>query len=148
MALRFGNVYGPGSTNKDSAVAKFTKLALDKQKIEIFGDGTQTRDFIYIEDLVEAIVKSLSVSEIGGELFQIATARETSVNELVAALQQCFEKREIHFPKIKNTAKRRGDVQRNYSDTSKAKRELNWHATTDLATGLSNTLTYFLKGTK
>ena len=42
-----------GSNNKDSAVAKFIKLALDKQRIEIFGDGTQTRDFIYIEDLVK-----------------------------------------------------------------------------------------------
>ena len=100
VALRFGNVYGPGSNNKDSAVAKFIKLALDKQRIEIFGDGTQTRDFIYIEDLVEAIVKSLSASEIGGELFQIATARETSINELVAELKKCFEQREIFFQKF------------------------------------------------
>ena len=79
---------------------------MDKQRIEIFGDGTQTRDFIYIEDLVEAIVKSLSASEIGGELFQIATARETSINELVAELKK-FDKEKFFF-EILNTAKRRG----------------------------------------
>ena len=145
VALRFGNVYGPGSNNKDSAVAKFIKLALQKQPIQIFGEGTQTRDFIYIDDLVEAITLSLSVTDIGGEIFQIATSRETSINELVEALKICFTQKNIPFPRTLNSVRRQGDVQRNYSETTKAKQKLGWQSKTSLATGLSSTLDYFLE---
>lgn len=145
VALRFGNVYGPGSNNKDSAVAKFIKLALQKQPIQIFGEGTQTRDFIYIDDLVEAITLSLSVTDIGGEIFQIATSRETSINELVEALKICFTQKNIPFPRTLNSVRRQGDVQRNYSETTKAKQKLGWQSKTSLATGLSSTLDYFME---
>ncbi len=65
VSLRFGNVYGPGSKHKSSVVAKFIRLALDGQILEIYGDGTQTRDFIYIDDLVEAILLSATRQKVG-----------------------------------------------------------------------------------
>ena len=86
VALRFGNVYGPGSTHKSSAVAKFTKRAMGGEALEIYGDGTQTRDFIYIEDLIRAVRQAATVDGVGGETFQIATNSETSVQELIDML--------------------------------------------------------------
>ena len=55
VALRFGNVYGPGSGHKSSVVAKFISRALAGETLEIYGDGLQTRDFIYLDDLIEAV---------------------------------------------------------------------------------------------
>lgn len=57
VSLRFGNVYGPGSSNKNSVITKFIKQALTGEICKIFGDGNQSRDFIYIDDLTNAIMK-------------------------------------------------------------------------------------------
>ena len=61
VMLRFGNVYGPRSLHKSSVVAKFIRQALDGETLEVYGDGTQTRDFIYIDDLVDALILSSHV---------------------------------------------------------------------------------------
>lgn len=74
MALRFGNVYGPGSGHKNSAVARFIRRASNGEALEIYGDGTQTRDFIYIEDLIRGVVLAATTRGVGGETFQIATS--------------------------------------------------------------------------
>jgi len=86
VALRFGNVYGPGSTHKGSVVAKFIRQALAEETLEIYGDGTQTRDFIYLDDLIEVIWEASRVPNIGGEVFQISTNRETTLKELTNQL--------------------------------------------------------------
>ena len=75
VALRFGNVYGPYSDRKSSVVAAFIKRALAGEPLEIYGDGSQSRDFIHVDDLVRAIGKAASVPDIGGEVFHIATAQ-------------------------------------------------------------------------
>ena len=69
VALRFGNVYGPGSMHKSSVVAKFIRLAMAGETLEIYGDGSQTRDFIYIDDLVEALMLAATRAGVGGEVF-------------------------------------------------------------------------------
>jgi len=143
IALRFGNVYGPGSMHKGSAVAKFIKVALAEEPIEVYGDGSQTRDFIYIDDLTKAIQLALEIDNVGGEIFQIATASETSVNELIAAMKEVFLEQNLKFPKVKFSEQRVGDVKRNYSDTSKAQAILGWQSRTSLANGLENTVYYF-----
>ena len=61
VALRFGNVYGPLSGHKNSVIAKFIKKAMNGETLEIYGDGTQTRDFIYIDDLIDAIYKASTI---------------------------------------------------------------------------------------
>ena len=143
--LRFGNVYGPGSNHKSSVVAKFIRLALAGDDWEIYGDGRQTRDFIYIEDLVSAIIAVLGSSKAGGETFQIATNCETSIAELSKILQATLNNagysiRELHFRE-----QRAGDVARNFSDTRKAKSLLNWESKVDLPEGLKLTLDNFIK---
>ncbi|MCF8105570.1 MAG: GDP-mannose 4,6-dehydratase [Desulfohalobiaceae bacterium] len=142
VALRFGNVYGPGSTHKSSIVAKFIKQALAGEACEIYGDGTQTRDFIYRDDLLEAILRSAR-ADIGGEIFQIATSKEHSVNEVSEFIKQKLKKHRIPM-EIIHTEPRLGDVQRNYSDTTKARNILGWTPKETLDSGLEKTVRFFL----
>ena len=155
-ALRFGNVYGPGSTHKSSVVAKFIKQALQGVECEIFGNGSQTRDFIYIDDLTEAILKvalfpepenteEITGSRPWGEIFQIATSYEHTVNELAEGIKNELSKHGISM-KIVYREPRLGDVFRNFSDTTKAKKVLEWQAKTRLETGLERTVVYFFSG--
>jgi UDP-glucose 4-epimerase len=140
VALRFGNVYGPLSSHKSSVVAKFIRRARDGKVLEIYGDGHQTRDYIFTEDLVRAIRLAATTSGVGGELFQIATNSETSVNELVDALVPVLREAGIEDVEVTNTEPRVGDVRRNYSDTSKAQSMLGWEAQVDLTEGLRRTV--------
>lgn len=145
IALRFGNVYGPGSTHKASVVAKFIKLAIQQQPLEIYGDGSQTRDFIYIEDLINAINLAAKSKNVGGETFQIASNRETSISELMSVLLPTLEKFSINDVRVNYSDKRKGDVMYNYSDTSKAREILGWESKTSLSEGLCATIDYFLR---
>jgi UDP-glucose 4-epimerase len=144
IALRFGNVYGPRSARKMSVVAKFIKQALSGEVLEIYGDGAQTRDFIYIDDLVDAIYRAATFPEIGGETFQIATSRETTVYEITEKLLDVMEKLGLERPRVIYGQRRTGDVERNYSDTSKAEKVLSWKAKKSLTDGLSETVKSFL----
>ena len=143
VALRFGNVYGPGSGKKTSVVAKFIRQALEGKPCVIFGDGNQTRDFIYIDDLTNAIFLSLQ-RQIGGETFQIATGREHSIAEVSAELQRCLATMSVDLEVVYDSP-RLGDVSRSFSDVSKAKSTLGWEAETNLEIGLEKTVRWFLE---
>lgn len=144
VVLRFGNVYGEGSTKKASVVAKFIKQALAGETLEIYGDGTQTRDFIYLGDLVQAVYLAATVKGVGGECFQIATSAETNLAGLTEKLLDAIrEVAGIEATWI-NGEQRQGDVERNFSDTSKAKARLNWVAETTLEDGLRKTVKFFV----
>lgn len=144
VSLRFGNVYGQFSSSKNSVVAKFIKRAIDGKPLEIYGDGKQTRDFIYIDDLVEAIRLSTVSKQAAGETFQIATNKETTIRELTNNLLAILKDLGIQNVKSYNIAPLKGDVRRNYSDTSKAKRILGWEARTGIIDGLKKTSRWFL----
>lgn len=143
IALRFGNVYGPRSKHKASVVAKFIKQALDGQTCEIYGDGRQTRDFIYITDLINAIIKA-SLADVGGEVFQIATSKESTVNEIAQMVKDELQKQGRDM-QIFHGEKRTGDVMRNFSDTAKAKKVLDWQAKETLQSGVAKTVKYFMQ---
>jgi UDP-glucose 4-epimerase len=145
VALRFGNIYGPGSGHKNSVVAKFIKQSFSGETLEIYGDGKQTRDFIYIDDLIQAIRLAATKDGVGGEVFQIATAKETTVGELVETLLPILNEAGIKNLKVHHTAPRLGDVKRNYSDTTKARQRLGWQVWTTLSTGLKQTVDWFLR---
>jgi len=157
VCLRFGNVYGPYSSKKDSVIAKFIKLALAGKPVEIYGDGTQTRDFIHVADLTNAICKAATYpsaltsnlsslsSNIGGETFQIATSQEHTVNEVAELLKkqlkaQCEIEMEITYGQP-----RKGDVKRNFSDTTKAQRVLGWQNKIKLEHGIKEIVNWFSK---
>lgn len=103
VALRYANVYGPGC---HGAVANFAKLIAEDKPIEINGSGEQTRDYVYIDDVVEANVEALN-PEIEGA-FNIGTGKETSINELAAEISQIIGKgySVVNKPEIKGEVKR------------------------------------------
>ncbi|MGI0024100.1 MAG: NAD-dependent epimerase/dehydratase family protein [Nitrososphaera sp.] len=143
VSLRFGNVYGPGSRHKSSVIAKFIRQALLGQTCEIYGDGTQSRDFIYIDDLVNAVLCAIE-RNVSGELFHIATGREHTVAEVVVLISEILRERGITMS-IEHGAWRTGDVMRNFADTRKAESVLGWRPATDLRGGISNTAVYFIQ---
>ena len=145
VMLRFGNVYGPGSMHKSSVVAKFIRQALKGETLEIFGDGSQTRDFIYIDDLIDALISSSQQNNIGGEAFQIASGMETTIGEMTNNLINIMKDYGVRNIKVINSEARVGDVKRNYSDTSKAKKRLNWQPKVSQKEGLLKTVEYFIK---
>ncbi len=148
VALRFGNVYGPGSGHKNSVVAKFIRRVMKGEPLEIYGDGKQTRDFIYIDDLIWAIRLAASMPGIRGEIFQIATSRETNVGELVDKLVHILSDAGYPNGRVRHAEPRVGDVRRNFSDTSKARTVLGWGAETELAMGLKQSVNWFVNLSK
>ncbi len=144
VMLRFGNVYGPGSLHKSSVVAKFIRRALNGETLEIFGDGNQTRDFVYIDDLIDAVILASSKIGVGGEIFQIASNRETTVGAITKKIENLLSKSGVRDIHIINSETRLGDVKRNFSDTSKALRLLGWKPKVTLDEGLQITVDYFL----
>jgi UDP-glucose 4-epimerase len=141
--LRFGNVYGPGSDQKSSVIAKFIKQAMGGETLEIYGDGRQTRDFIYIDDLIHAIRLAVDVDGMGGEIFQIGTNTEKTIHELVETLLSILAQSGFGNVRFHYGSPRRGDVRRNFSDTSKARSLLDWEAQVDLREGLTRTVKWF-----
>ena len=148
VTLRFGIVYGEGSGHKGSVVAKFIKATLAGEKLEIYGDGAQTRDFIHISDLVRAVILACQTPGIGGETFQIATAEETTVEEMTRVLLRAMAAEGMTLPDVFYGATRDGDVARNYSDTSKARARLGWTTDVALEEGLRRTVRFFLEARK
>ena len=146
VALRFGNVYGPGSTHKGSVVAKFIRQAFAGETLEIYGDGTQTRDFVYVDDLIKAIWQAATVPGVGGEVLQIATNRETTLHELTELLVEELGNAGVKDVLVRHASSRLGDVQHNFSDTTKALNVLDWQAKTSLKNGVRNTIRFFQKG--
>jgi UDP-glucose 4-epimerase len=143
VCLRFGNVYGPRSKHKASVVAKFIKQALAGERCVIFGDGRQTRDFVYIDDLVGAILLALE-KQVGGETFQIATGSESTVGEVASLITESLARRHVDMH-IAHDAPRLGDVKRNYADTRKAQQVLGWRMQVPLERGIETTIDYFMQ---
>ena len=85
------------------------------------------------------------MSDVGGETFQIATSRETTVGEMAEQLVQVLERRGFKGIQVVHTETRVGDVKRNYSDTTKARIRLGWQPETSLRQGLERTVDYFLE---
>lgn len=111
VALRFGNVYGPGSGHKSSVVATFIRNALAGEMLEIHGDGRQTRDFIHVEDLSRAIKLAATVPAIGGEVFQIATNVETTIAGILNKMLQILATYGIRETQLRHVAARRRQAQ-------------------------------------
>jgi UDP-glucose 4-epimerase len=136
-ALRLGNVYGPRQDPLGEAgvIAIFCGLVRSGGQPTVYGDGTQTRDYIYVGDVVAAALAAAD-RETSGPL-NIGTGRETSVLELVEALSS-LGGAESFEPRF--APPRAGEVQRISLDASRAERELGWHAATSLEEGLRLTL--------
>lgn len=135
--LRFSNIYGKYCRNKESAVAKFIKQILNKETIHVYGDGNQTRDFLFVEDLVDALDCCLMKDQLRG-VFQLGSGTPTSVNELLENLTKVSKKNlDIQYISAK-----KGEIEQNYANIAKAIRALNWKPRTPLEFGIRQTYEY------
>ena len=137
--LALANVYGPRQNPHGEAgvVAIFSNLLLERKQAVIFGDGSQTRDFIFVDDVVDAFVRAAEKG--GGLTMNIGTSIETSVQELYDVMANLTG---FHEPPRHEPA-RAGELQRSAVDPGKAKIHLGWTPFTVLEQGLSLTLEHF-----
>ena len=134
VALRFANVYGPFSRHKRTAVPIFIARCLAGEPLEIYGDGSQTRDFIYVEDLCEGIYRALVAEGTAGEVFQLGTGVETSVSELADTVHELLGGSEVVYRPARS-----GEVRRSMIDVSKARSMLSFAAAVELREGVQRT---------
>jgi UDP-glucose 4-epimerase len=140
-ALRFSNVYGPYSLHKDNAIPNFIRRCLRGERLEIYGDGHQTRDFIHVHDLCAGIIGAVTADDIGGEIFQLGTSVETSVVELASLIQEVTgAETAIDFEE-----RRAGEVYKSRVDISKAERLLGFQPLIELREGLTQTAEWYRK---
>lgn len=142
VALRFSNVYGKRSYHKGSVVAKIFKDVLSQRIFTVFGDGLQTRDYVFVEDLSEAVFLAAQY-ENGGETIQLGTAKGTSLNDVLLLVKGVIEP--SHELIVNFRPCRVGEVLHNYTDISKAKRILGYKPKIELNEGLIKTWGWFLE---
>ena len=130
VSLRYFTVYGP-KQRPDMAIHKFVKAVLKNEEITVFGDGTQTRDFTYVDDAVEANILAAESDSVR-EVFNIGGGSRISVNELIKEIEDITEKK----ANINYIEKQKGDVRDTWADVSKAKKVLGWKPKTNIEEGL------------
>ncbi|MBR3623120.1 MAG: NAD-dependent epimerase/dehydratase family protein, partial [Selenomonadaceae bacterium] len=140
VVLRFANVYGErqGDGGEGGVISIFTKKLAENENITIFGDGEQTRDFIYAGDIARGIVAALETTNIN-TAYNLCGETETSLRELVSVLSKI--KGENIIPNY--AEERPGDIRRSVLSAQKAERGLSFRAKTPLKDGLMKTFKYF-----
>lgn len=141
LCLRFGNVYGPHSAHKKGAVTVFIKALMNDQPIVIYGDGNASRDYIHTEDLCAGIEASLDAPLVGGEVFHLASGRETTILDLANILRNIAGK--PNHP-IEFRPGRRGEVSRNFADYNKARETFGFQPKWRIEDGLAATWEWFI----
>lgn len=143
--VRFSNVYGPYSLHKtNNLIPAFILSCASSKPFIIYGNGEQTRDFIYIDDLVEAIYKIMLLDDIKKETFQIATGQETQINEVVDIMNHICHKKTGRWKEAVNRDKQPGDVQKNYALIDKARQMLGWEPKISVGEGLNKLFDTYL----
>lgn len=120
VSLRYFTVYGPRQ-RPDMAIHKFVKAILNGDEITVFGDGTQTRDFTFVDDVTEANILAAN-NEMEGVVFNVGGGSRITVNKLIELLEKITERN----AKIEYIEKQKGDVLDTLADTSKISNKLNW----------------------
>jgi UDP-glucose 4-epimerase len=139
VAVRFSNAYGPRSARKSNVIPLFIRKIMAGEPLTIYGDGTQTRDFVFVTDLANGLIRAAETPAAGGEIFQLASGVETSLNDLVAMLAEVSGKQ----PQLQHEPPRAGEIQRNYSLVDKARDRLGHEPEVPLAEGLARTWQWF-----
>jgi UDP-glucose 4-epimerase len=138
LSLRFSNVYGPGSRRKGSVVAAFFKRLIADQPLIIYGDGSQVRDFIYVDDLCDGLVAGLFGRACG--VVQLGSGRPVTITALIDAMSAAVAPRRIE---VVYEPARAGEVAATWCDISKARALLGFSPDTPLQTGLKQTWRWF-----
>ena len=142
VCVRYFNVFGPRQSLDNQyavVVPKFIICLLNGQSPPVYGDGTQSRDFTYVDNVVDATILASTVPGVSGEIFNIALGEEHTVLELLEQLNAILG---FAIPPIFEP-KRPGDVQRTLADPRKAQHLLGWRGRVSFAEGLHRTVAWF-----
>jgi UDP-glucose 4-epimerase len=144
-SLRLTNVYGPRQLikhNRQGFIGWFIRLAIEDNEIQIFGDGSQVRDFVYVDDVADAFLRAGASDACDGQVFNVGGNQPISHSDLVALLIDVAGSgrvRHVEWP----PDKKRIDIGSFYSDSSKFNRVVGWSPAVDLREGLKRTIAFY-----
>jgi UDP-glucose 4-epimerase len=144
-SLRLTNIYGPRQLvrhNRQGFIGWFMRLAVEGQEIQIFGDGQQLRDFVYVEDAADAFLRAGATDAVNGQVFNVGGAQPISHLELVALLIETAGTgsfRLVEWPADKKAI----DIGSFYADSTRFRQTTGWEAATSLREGIARTIAYY-----
>ena len=141
IMLRFFTVFGPRQ-RPDLAINKFTRLMLNDEPIPMFGDGTTSRDYTYIDDIVDGIIKSCNYVENNKDVYEIlnlGNSSPVSLKEMINTIADVLGK----TPNIQELPMQPGDVERTFADISKAKKLIGYNPKTSFQEGIENFVKWY-----
>ena len=139
VVVRFSNAYGPHSAHKGNVIPLFIRRMRAGEELVVYGDGDQTRDFVFCEDLAAGLIAAACTPAVGGQIFQLASGVETSLNRLLELLSAASGM----SPRVRLEPPRPGEILRNYSLIDKARRTLGYAPAVPLEQGLKRTWDWF-----
>jgi nucleoside-diphosphate-sugar epimerase len=142
VCLRYFNVFGPRqdpASEYAAVIPRFMTALMEGHPLTIYGDGTQSRDFTYVGNVVTANLRAMTAAGVSGEVFNIGCGQQTSLNDLVQRLAQIAGTE----PEIDYLPARSGDIPHSRADISKARALLRYEPVISLAAGLQQTWSYF-----
>jgi UDP-glucose 4-epimerase len=139
VALRFANVYGPMSEHKKGVITNFIKQSLRGEPIVIYGDGTASRDFLYVDDLCDGITAAVD-SDLRDEVLHLASGEETMISDLARLILELTDAADTP---IRYEERRRGEIERTFASPERAAELLGFKPAHSLAEGLEKTVRWF-----
>src|SRR5260221_4070520 len=140
IALRFFTVYGPGQ-RPDLAIHKFTKAILKGQSITMYGDGSTSRDYTFVDDTVKGVIGAMQYDQSDFEIINLGNNYTVSLKELIIAIEDVIGKKAI----IEQYSDQPGDVPKTFADINKAKQLLDYNPQTKLKDGLKKFYDWFVE---
>jgi UDP-glucose 4-epimerase len=144
-SLRLTNVYGPRQLIRHSRqgfIGWFIRLAIEGQEIQVFGDGSQLRDFVYVDDAADAFLRAGATDDTNGQVFNVGGDEPISHRELVALLIDVAGAGSMRFVDWP-PEKKRIDIGSFYSDSTKFRQAVGWKPRVGLRDGLARTIAYY-----
>jgi UDP-glucuronate 4-epimerase len=140
IALRFFTVYGPAQ-RPDLAIHKFTKAILKGEPITMYGDGSSSRDYTFVDDTVQGIMAAMQYNKSGFEIINLGNNYTVSLKELITAIEEVTGKKAV----IEQQPEQPGDVPKTFADITRAKGMLGYNPQTKLKDGLIKFYDWFAK---
>jgi UDP-glucose 4-epimerase len=140
ICLRFGNVYGPCSDNKKGVITNFIKSIIKKEPMKVYGDGKSSRDFLFVDDICQGIISAISKKWPSPCVLHLGSGVETTISDLAKLI---IKTAGLDNYNIKHFPIRKGEVVRNFSSYSKARKILNFTPKFTLDKGIKSTYLWF-----
>jgi UDP-glucose 4-epimerase len=144
-SLRLTNVYGPRQLvkhNRQGFIGWFIRMAVEDREIQIYGDGSQMRDFVFVDDVVDAFLRAGATNAVNGDVFNVGGSEPISHRDLVELLIQTAGSGSVRF--VDWPAEKKAiDIGSFYSDSTKFRQSAGWTPSVNMREGLSRTVAFY-----